>query len=144
MAVTNQHNLPKFNRYADSHKTPQGPGDSRPSALQIVEDEGMKDKLLGKTVLITGCSSGLGIATAQALALTGARLVLTVRDVAKGQQVVDDLKKESPKRDFQQFELLQMDMDSLENVRKAAAEFLERNKQLNILIANAGEFSFSS
>lgn len=38
-----------MSKYADSHKKPNGPGDARPTAMQIVEDEGrlgtMKDKV---------------------------------------------------------------------------------------------------
>ena len=59
-------------KHAPAHRDPQGPGDARPTALQVVEQEGMVDKLAGKTVLITGCSSGLGIETARALYQTGA------------------------------------------------------------------------
>ena len=46
--------------YAEAHKNPQGPNDARPTALNIVEDEGLIDKLADKVVLITGASSGIG------------------------------------------------------------------------------------
>ena len=39
----------------------KGPGDARPTALQIVKDEGMEGTLKGKAVFITGASSGIGI-----------------------------------------------------------------------------------
>lgn len=47
-------------RYAAAHADPAGPGDGRPSALDIVKDEGLEGKLSDKVVLITGCSSGIG------------------------------------------------------------------------------------
>lgn len=47
-------------RYAAAHASPGGPGDARPSALDIVKDEGLEGKLSDKVVLITGCSSGIG------------------------------------------------------------------------------------
>ena len=47
--------------YADAHAKPGGPDDARPTALDIVKDEGLQGKLSGKVVLITGCSSGLGM-----------------------------------------------------------------------------------
>lgn len=50
-------------RYAAVHTSPQGPGDARPTAMEILKDEGMEDKLSGKVVLITGCSSGIGTKT---------------------------------------------------------------------------------
>lgn len=48
-------------RYAAAHKNPGGPDDGRPSALDIVKDEGLDGKLSDKVVLITGCSSGIGL-----------------------------------------------------------------------------------
>jgi len=48
-------------RYADAHANPEGPGDARPTAMSIVKDEDLIDKLTGKVVLITGASSGIGI-----------------------------------------------------------------------------------
>ena len=49
------------NKYVDVHEHPQGAGDSRPTALRIIEDEGLEGKLRGKVTLITGCSSGIGV-----------------------------------------------------------------------------------
>lgn len=47
--------------YADAHQAPKGPGDARPTALQIVKDEEAFGKLNGKTIIITGGSSGIGV-----------------------------------------------------------------------------------
>ncbi|KAL2366313.1 hypothetical protein RJZ56_000770 [Blastomyces dermatitidis] len=52
-----------MSRYAAVHANPQGVGDSRPTALQIVEDENMAGRLDRKVVVITGVSSGLGVET---------------------------------------------------------------------------------
>lgn len=48
-------------RYAAAHASPAGPGDARPTAYAIIKDEGLEGKLLDKVVLITGCSSGIGV-----------------------------------------------------------------------------------
>lgn len=57
--------------YVSAHANPQGPGDARPTALQIVQDNQLAGKLTKKTALITGCSSGLGVETAQSLHAAG-------------------------------------------------------------------------
>lgn len=54
--------LPRvMSKYAKVHEDRNGPGDSRPTALEIVEDEGMIGKLSGKVCIVTGGSSGIGI-----------------------------------------------------------------------------------
>ncbi|GIJ88208.1 hypothetical protein Asppvi_007126 [Aspergillus pseudoviridinutans] len=68
-------------RYADVHKNPQGPGDARPTAIQIIRDEGLEGQLTGSSILITGVSSGIGVETAKALFTTGATLYLTARNL---------------------------------------------------------------
>ena len=129
----------KFERYAASHKNPQGPGDTRPSALNILEDEGLVGKLSDKVVLITGGSSGIGVETVRALAYTGAKVVVGVRNLAKGQKVLDGLTKVNSERIARdQCELLEMDLSSLASVRRAAETFVSRFTQLNLLIMNAG------
>ncbi|MCJ1452110.1 hypothetical protein MMC28_002451 [Mycoblastus sanguinarius] len=117
-------------RYAAAHRQPQGPRDSRPTALDIVKDEGVEGKLSDKVVFITGCSSGIGIETARALNATGAKLFLTVRDPAKGQAALSDILKSG------HVELLKMDLNSLDSVRATAEEFKKKSKTLNILINN--------
>lgn len=119
-------------RYAESHKSLQGPGDARPTALDIVKDEGLEGKLSDKVFLVTGCSSGIGIETARALSATGAKLFLTVRDVAKGESALAGILE--PGR----VELVTMDLNSLDSVRSAARVVLDKTQTLNILVNNAG------
>lgn len=91
------------------------------------------DKLTDKTILITGCSSGLGIETARALKATGARLFLTARNLDKGCEALGDILE--PGR----VDLLLLDLNSLSSVREFANEFLKASgNKLNILINNAG------
>ncbi len=52
--------------HAAAHTNPNGPGDSRPTALKIVEDEGVR-QTKGKIIVIIGTSSGIGIETVRAL-----------------------------------------------------------------------------
>jgi hypothetical protein len=60
-------------KYASAHAAAQGPGDARPTALQIVRDEGLEGKLNDVVVLITGGTNGIGLETARAMCATGAQ-----------------------------------------------------------------------
>ncbi|CAM6115347.1 unnamed protein product [Calypogeia fissa] len=121
-------------KYAAANVSPEGPGDARPTALQIIQDEGLENKLTNKTFLITGCSSGIGFETTRAIAATGATVFCSVRDLEKGKIALADI-LESPN-----VELLYMDLNSLDSVRTAAEEFLSKTerKPINVLICNAG------
>ena len=68
-----------MSRYAKAHADTKGPGDARPTALQIVEDEGLDGKLADKVFLVTGVSNGIGVETMRALYATGGHVFGTVR-----------------------------------------------------------------
>lgn len=127
-------------KYSSVHDDPQGPGDSRPTALQIVLDEGLttSNKLAGKTAFITGANQGIGLETARALHEAGITVYLGVRDLARGQEAVDNIKSSSSST--APLHLFEIALDSLASVRKAAAEVLAHTKTtgLNILVLNAG------
>lgn len=128
-----------MSRYAESYKRDNlaGPGDARPSALQIINDEDLINKLTDKTFVVTGVSSGIGIETLRALHATGAHVLGTVRSVQKGQQVADEIL--SSDKNGGKITLIEMDLESLESVRKAAAEILEKSGgKINGIINNAG------
>lgn len=121
-----------MSRYADSHKQTAGPGDARPTALQIIRDEGLEGALHDKVFLITGCSAGIGVETARAIAATGARVFLAVRDLDKGKSACASFLKPG------HVDLIHLDTADMASVRDCAAAFLERSDTLNVLIANAG------
>jgi NAD(P)-dependent dehydrogenase (short-subunit alcohol dehydrogenase family) len=124
--------------YAASHISTQGPGDARPTALQVVEDEGLFGKLAGKVVLVTGANSGIGVETARAIHATGATLYLTARDSAKAQQAVDNIKNGPGPKSDAPIHAIEMRLDSFASVRAAAKVFHATNDRLNLLILNAG------
>ncbi|KAI1769314.1 short-chain dehydrogenase [Hypoxylon sp. FL1150] len=131
--------MARLTPYAELHKVTGGPGDARPTATQIVEDQGLvaKPTWTGKVVLITGCSpGGLGPETAKAIHLTGADVFITARDVAKGEQVAEEIKADGKPGNV---EVIQVDLGSLKSIQAGADEFLRKSgNKLNVLINNAG------
>ncbi|KAI0410134.1 putative short-chain dehydrogenase [Xylaria palmicola] len=125
-----------FNPYAEQHKNLQGPGDQRPTALQVLEDNNLIQAWSDKVVLITGATSGIGIETTRAMYATSARVFVMVRDIAKVQPIVADII--STTKGNGTIEVIQMDLDSLDSVKTAARQFLQKSSQLNVLINNAG------
>ncbi|HEY5197168.1 MAG TPA: oxidoreductase [Solirubrobacteraceae bacterium] len=83
--------------------------------------------MTGRSVIVTGANSGIGRATAGALAGAGARVVLGVRDIEKGRAAAADMPGET--------EVRRLDLGSLESVREFAAGWAG---ELDLLINNAG------
>jgi NAD(P)-dependent dehydrogenase (short-subunit alcohol dehydrogenase family) len=84
-------------------------------------------KMSGRTVVVTGASSGIGAASARALAGAGAKVVLAVRDPAKGKRVAATMTGD--------VEVRPLDLESLASVRAFAAAW---TGDIDILINNAG------
>jgi NAD(P)-dependent dehydrogenase (short-subunit alcohol dehydrogenase family) len=81
----------------------------------------------GRTVIITGASSGIGRTAAAALARKGARVVLAVRDTTKGAGVAAEMSGTT--------EVRHLDLADLVTVREFAASWTE---PIDVLINNAG------
>ena len=95
----------------------------------------MTTSLQGKTVLITGANTGIGRATAHALAALDARVVFACRSEAKTRPVMEAIAA-ATKNDALEF--LPLDLDDLDSVKRAADAFLARSEPLHVLVANAG------
>jgi len=89
----------------------------------------------GRVAIVTGANSGLGFDTAAVLADKGAHVVLAVRNLDKGNQAADRIKAKSPNAVIAVQEL---DLTSLDSVRKAADELRANNPRIDLLINNAG------
>ncbi|KAM0267955.1 hypothetical protein ACHAQH_010069, partial [Verticillium albo-atrum] len=125
-------------RYNASYATPKGPGDARPTALQIVEDEGLVGQLVGKVAIVTGENSSIGLETARALHAAGVTLFITARDTTKAEKAIEAIKKYSEGSGNAPIKAINLRLDSLSSVRNAAKVFLNQNDKLNLLVLNAG------
>src|SRR5260370_32369653 len=88
----------------------------------------------GRAVVITGGNTGIGKATAEALASVGARVVITSRDPLRGAAAVDEIRRAS---DNDQVEQLPLDLASLHSVRSCAEVLRERIDTVAVLDLNA-------
>ncbi|MER6625074.1 oxidoreductase [Streptomyces sp. NPDC000931] len=84
----------------------------------------------GRTAVVTGANSGLGLVTADELARHGARVVLAVRDTAAGE--------EAARRIGGDVEVRELDLASLDSVRSFAAKLAADHPAIDLLVNNAG------
>jgi WW domain-containing oxidoreductase len=74
---------------------------------------------------------GVGTETARALASANAHVIITARDMNKGAQVVEDIKKTTSNNNV---EVMEVDLTSLKSVRDFVSQFRARKLPINILI----------
>ena len=89
------------------------------------------ESLLGRHILITGASSGLGLEVARAAASAGADVTLAVRNVEKTQVLIPQLSVGASGS----IDIVQLDLTSLKSIKKSASEI---SKAVDILVLNAG------
>lgn len=90
----------------------------------------------GKTVVVTGGNSGIGLETAEALAGMGARVIVTARNADKGRAAVAGIVQRLG--GHAQVQLVVFDLSDLASVRRGADEILEQAPRLDVLVNNAG------
>jgi NAD(P)-dependent dehydrogenase (short-subunit alcohol dehydrogenase family) len=89
----------------------------------------------GRTTLVTGANSGLGLHTSIALARRGARVLMACRNPDKAGDALSRVQAEVPDA---RAELVSLDLASLKSVRAAAADVAGRTDALDLLVDNAG------
>jgi retinol dehydrogenase 14 len=99
--------------------------------MAVSENGGME----GEVVLITGGTSGIGRATATALAAMGAEVVVTGRSRERGEAAVEEIRDTSGN---ERVSLILADLAVQAEVRGLAEEFRERYDRLDVLVNNAG------
>jgi len=88
----------------------------------------------GRTCLVTGATSGIGKVAARELLRLGGEVLLVARDPARGQRTLDELRAAVGGR----ASLHVADLGAQAQVRRLAAEVLERAPRLHVLLNNAG------
>ncbi|MCE7743687.1 MAG: SDR family NAD(P)-dependent oxidoreductase [Candidatus Heimdallarchaeota archaeon] len=91
--------------------------------------------LSGKVIIVTGANSGLGFEDAKAFARKGAKTILACRNMEKAHKALVKIKSKFPEA---QAEIMQIDLGSLNSIKKFIAEFNERFDLLDVLVNNAG------
>jgi NAD(P)-dependent dehydrogenase (short-subunit alcohol dehydrogenase family) len=91
--------------------------------------------LSGKVAVVTGANSGLGLASAEALAAAGAHVVMATRDQIKAGAAYEAIRRSVPSASL---EIVDLDLASLGSVRAAAAAVAGSHGVVDILMNNAG------
>ncbi len=99
----------------------------------------MAENLTGKTILVTGATSGIGYIAANALARMGATVVIVGRDGARAQASAERIQRETQNTAV---DAMTADLSSMSEVRQLASAFLDRYPRLDVLLNNAGAVFF--
>jgi len=91
--------------------------------------------MTGKTVVITGANSGIGLETAVELARAGATTVITARDRARGEAAVADIRARAG---HNRVDVVLFDLGDIASVKQGAQAILERCDRIDVLVNNAG------
>jgi NAD(P)-dependent dehydrogenase (short-subunit alcohol dehydrogenase family) len=89
----------------------------------------------GRTAVITGANSGIGLEAARVLAGRGARLILGCRDQGKAHDAVTRIRAAAPGADVR---VVPLDLASLDSVRAAAGQIRSVCDGIDLVVNNAG------
>ncbi|NHN47892.1 SDR family NAD(P)-dependent oxidoreductase [Halostella sp. JP-L12] len=91
--------------------------------------------LSGKTVVVTGANSGIGLEATRAFARKGAHVVMACRDVGRGESAKATVREDAPAASLTVREL---DLADLDSVRTFAEAVADEERALDVLCNNAG------
>jgi NAD(P)-dependent dehydrogenase (short-subunit alcohol dehydrogenase family) len=89
----------------------------------------------GRTIVVTGASTGVGLEVAKTFAAKGAQVVLACRDAERARRAVAAVTARTP---WARTDTVALDLASLASVRAAAADLRSRHPRVDVLINNAG------
>ena len=101
------------------------------TAREVIEGHDLR----GRTVLVTGATSGIGLETARALASAGATVILPARDLERGELAAREITSGEPGAVVHVY---QLDLASLDSVTALTSRLRDDFEQLDILVNNAG------
>ncbi|WP_415957945.1 oxidoreductase [Streptomyces sp. 021-4] len=107
----------------------ENPTPKQPWTVERIPDQ------TGRVAVVTGANSGLGLATARALARRGGRVILAVRDKEKGRRAVADIAAGQPGA---KLEVRRLDLADLDSVRAFSDALHAERPRLDLLVNNAG------
>ncbi|KAI8803534.1 hypothetical protein BJ742DRAFT_496882 [Cladochytrium replicatum] len=93
--------------------------------------------LSGKTAIVTGGNTGIGLETVKHLASRNAKVYLAARSKARAQEAIESIRADLPSANV---EFLELDLADIRQTKEAALKFIEKKEPLHILINNAGIF----
>jgi len=91
--------------------------------------------LTGKTIIVTGGNTGLGLKAAIAFAANGAKTIIASRNETKALRAINLIKKRIPDANVA---FLHLDLSSLSSVHRFAGDFKKSHSRLDVLLNNAG------
>ena len=95
------------------------------------------NRLIGKTAIVTGANSGMGMATARALLDEGATVIMLCRSEKRGKEAYEKLLEDGNCRTY----LILADLGDYDSVRNFTKQVKERFDKIDILVNNAGFIS---
>ncbi|CAH8582321.1 unnamed protein product [Schistosoma turkestanicum] len=107
----------------------------------------LEDRLDGKTVIVTGCNTGIGLETVDELAHRGARVIMACRDLKKCKSARQELLTRTCNEKLSVFSVHlkpdqlvceELDLESPRSIREFANRIINRKESISILINNAG------
>lgn len=103
------------------------------------DSETLSKDLSGKTYIVTGANSGVGLETTRQLVKQGANVIMAVRRVEAGQEVAESFAGLKGN-----YDIIRCDLADLQSVRDFAADFLKKYDRLDGLACNAGMVNMES
>ena len=103
------------------------------------DKETLSKDISGKTYIVTGANSGVGLETTRQLIKQGGHVVMACRRVSAGEEVAESFKDLKGS-----YEVIKCDLADLQSVRDFVNEFLIKYSQLNGLVCNAGMVSMGN